>query len=408
MGTLAIRSGASTRAVHVSIAFLNADRRELSLVDGQGLFDNTSGWYDTYDAIAIAPPGTAYAMLVLTIDGAAAHETHYIDNAELAEYPGSSASIAGPLHTSGTRVLDAHGHTVVLRGFTRTGLEGADAAAPTADDIAHAKQWGANIIRLPLGEQFWLSSSCYHRASYPSQVDNAVRMVTGLGMVALLDLHWNSLTSCGSYGQQPMADYPGAINFWKQVASRYKNNPLVAFDLYNEPHNITDIVWRYGGKVSWQGQTYQAAGMQQMYDAVRSTGAKNLVIMSGNSWGNLWPNTAPAAGSNIVYGIHAYTCALKPPPSCTNDAPYDPSQFFQFWSTASQSVPIAVTEFGWPNPADGRYLTAVIRYAAAHGWGWTAFTWGSETWGPFSFLATAGAGSTYAPRPSGEAVLAGL
>ena len=71
-------------------------------------------------------------------------------------------------------------------------------------------------------------------------------------------------------------------------------------------------------------------------------------------------------------------------------------------------MPVAVTEFGWPNPADGRYMTAVIQYAAAHGWGWTAFTWGDASWGPFSLLANAGPGRAYEPRPTGEAVLAGF
>jgi endoglucanase len=233
-----------------------------------------------------------------------------------------------------------------------------------------------------------------------------VRLVTELGMVALLDLHWNSLTSCGSYGQQPMADYPGAINFWQQVAARYKNNPLVAFDLYNEPHGISDQVWRFGGDVEWNGETFHAAGMQQMYAAVRGTGARNLVIASGQRWGNLWPSTAPLAGDNIVYGIHAYTCPLHPPPNCDNGAPYDPNQYFKYWSTASERVPVAVTEFGWPNPQDGRYITAVTQYAAARGWGWTAFSWANTSWGAFSLLANAGPGSAYEPQPTGEALLA--
>ena len=83
----------------------------------------------------------------------------------------------------------------------------------------------------------------------------------------MLDLHWNTIAPCGPAKPQAMADYPNAVSFWQQVATRYKNNPLVGFDLYNEPHNISESVWRFGGTVTWKGTTYNAAGMQQMYDA---------------------------------------------------------------------------------------------------------------------------------------------
>jgi endoglucanase len=407
-GAVAMRSGAANRNVHVTVTFLDATGQRLASATGQSSSDSASAWAQTYDAVGIAPPHTAYTALTLTITKAGPGETHYADNATLDEYRGSSRDIVGPLRTSGNRILDAHGRTVILRGFTRVGLEGADAEPPTEDDIAHAKAWGANIIRLPLGEQFWLSSSCHRRVGYAAQIDSAVRMVTDLGMVALLDLHWNSLRSCGSYGQQPMADAPGALTFWQQIATRYKDNPLVAFDLYNEPHNISDAVWLSGGSVTWKGVKFTAAGMQQMYNAVRNTGARNLVIASGNDWGNRWPSTGPLTGFNVVYGIHAYTCQVSPPPNCHNRSPYDPGQFFQYWGAASQQVPVAVTEFGWPDPNNGRYISAVINYAAARGWGWTAFTWGNASWGPFSLLATAGPGSDYEPRPTGEAVLAGF
>jgi hypothetical protein len=405
-GAVAIRARSAARNTYVTVTFLDADGQRIDQAAGQLLTDTSRVWYQTYTAVGIAPPGTAYAVIRVTVLQVAPGETHYVDDASLYEYPGGSPRVVGPLHTAGTQILDAHEAPVIFRGFTRVGLEGADADPPTADDIAHAKAWGANIIRLPLGEQFWLRSSCHYRPDYAAQVDNAVHLVTSLGMVALLDLHWNSLSACGAYGQQPMADYPGAVTFWQQVAARYKGNPLVAFDLYNEPHNISDAVWRTGGPVSWQGTQYTAAGMQQMYAAVRGTGATNVIVVTGNSWGNIWPSTAPIVGTNVVYGVHAYTCAAHPPPHCNNLAPYDPDQFFRWWASASQRVPVAVTEFGWPNPADGRYMTAVIDYAEAHGWGWTAFTWGDASWGPFSLLASAGPGRAYEPRPTGEAVLA--
>ncbi|MFL6239606.1 MAG: glycoside hydrolase family 5 protein [Actinomycetes bacterium] len=405
---VAIRAAQTARDVNVVVVFANSRGEQVDSATSQTMRETSTHWGQSFTAVGLAPPGTAYAVLQLIVQNAGPGETQYVDNATLDEYPGGSAAVAGPLHTSGNRVVDAHGRTVVLRGFTRAGLEGADAAPPTADDIGHAKAWGATVIRLPLNDQFWLSSSCAYRSEYTAEVDHAVDVVTRLGMVAMLDLHWNSFTPCGRVGPQPMADYPGALTFWQQVAARYGNNPLVAFDLYNEPHDISDQVWRWGGQIRWRGAQVAVAGMQQMYDAVRSSGAASLVFVSGNGWGARWPTGGPLKGINIVYGVHAYACPQQPPPNCDNASPYDPSPFFSAWSGASRSVPVAVTEFGWPDPSDGRYLAAVIAYAKAHGWGWTAYTWGNATWGEFSLLATAGLGTNYQPQPGGAAVLAGL
>jgi hypothetical protein len=406
LGHVSVRAHHDGVYAGVLLRFLDARGQRIAQSGGQRTVDRRTSYERTWDAVGIAPPGTAYVALVVMFQRVPAGAVHYIDNASLIALAGGSRNVAGPLRTSGTRIVDAQGRTVILRGFTRAGLEGADTPPPSDDDIAHAKAWGANFVRLPLGEQFWLTTSCYHRPNFVHQVDEAVRMVTSRGMVALLVLHWNTITPCGPYGQQPMADYPNAITFWQQVASRYKNNPLVAFDLYNEPHHVSDAQWRNGGTMTWKGDTFRAAGMQQMYDAVRRTGATNLVFASGKSWANIWPKTAPLTGTNIVYAVHVYTCPVTPPPDCDNAAPYDPGQFFRFWTQAGRKYPVVVTEFGWPDPADAAYNRNVIAYAEQHSWGWAAYTWGSVTWGRFALLADAGPGRSYQPRPAGSVILA--
>ena len=406
LGHVWSRAADRPSSVGASVRFLDRNGRRIAQSEAQRAVDLASKFQRTWDAVGLAPPGTAYAVLLVTFQGVPSGSTHLIDNASLIALRGGSPDVIGPLRTSGSRIVDARGRTVILRGFTRSGLEGIRTPPPTDDDIAHAKAWGANFIRLPLGEHLWLASSCHHRANYVRQIDDAVRMVTRRGMVVLLDLHWNTIRGCGEAGQQPMADYPNAITFWKQVASRYKNNPLVAFDLYNEPHHISASQWRYGGEMTWKGQKFRAAGMQQMYHAVRGTGAANLVFVSGRSWANLWPNTAPMAGHNIVYAVHVYNCPVTPPPDCDNSAPYDPAQVLRFWTGPGRKYPVVVSEFGWPDPGNGAFNRNVIAYAEQQGWGWAAYNWSNVTWGPFSLLADAGPGRSYQPRPGGSVVLA--
>jgi hypothetical protein len=74
----------------------------------------------------------------------------------------------------------------------------------------------------------------------------------------------------------------------------------------------------------------------------------------------------------------------------------------------SWSYPVMVTEFGWPDQNDGRYIANVISYAEAHGWGWDVFAWDGTTTGQFNLLAEVGPGTNYEPTPSGMPVMSGF
>jgi endoglucanase len=72
--------------------------------------------------------------------------------------------------------------------------------------------------------------------------------------------------------------------FWTSVANTFKNDTSVVFDLFNEPYpdraasasaSASDqawTCWRDGG--TCPGIGYDVAGMQDMLDAVRGTGAR--------------------------------------------------------------------------------------------------------------------------------------
>jgi hypothetical protein len=247
------------------------------------------------------------------------------------------------------------------------------------------------MVRVSLGEQLWLPSSCAYSPGYEKEVSQVVQQITALGMVALLDLHFNApedqtnlpsyQSSCPAAGPQQMADQD-SIAFWQQVTAAFASNPLVAMDLYNEPHDISASTWLNGGPATAaDGTPFSAAGMRQLYDAVRNTEQSqgfpdgNLVIASGNNWANTFP-AYPIVGQDIVYSVHVYTCPGNVLSDCTNPNPYDPGQILNSWITPSASVPVIVGEFGWPSIYDGTYNAAVIAFAASHGWGWDAFVWG--------------------------------
>jgi endoglucanase len=371
--------------------------------------DSRSKWSMLPAVAAISPKRTAGVQLGVTFGEVRTGARHLVDDARIAQTRGGSTRVVGPLHVVGAQIIQRDGEPLIMRGLQRFGLEGGTRnPLPTNAEIGELKLWGANEVRISLGEQKWLASSCHFQRNYPTVIDHVVHWVTSRGMVALLNLHFSSIGPCGPPGLTPMADAPGSITFWRGVATRYRNNPLVAFDLFNEPH-VSQSVWLDGGSFSYQGQTVRAAGMQQLYDTVRRTGATNLVVISGLDYAD-HPPTELVKGANIAYGAHAYQCEKGPPPQCKTRHPYDASVPLGHWVAFAKTRPVVVTEFGWPDARNGTYNAHVISYAEAHGWGWSGFAWDGGTNGLFDLVQAqpASDGTTIEPRAGGMPLVAGF
>jgi hypothetical protein len=290
----------------------------------------------------------------------------------------NQATAPGGYYVNGNTVCTAAGLPHLFHGFDRPSLEwqpGGENIAPA--DFALMATWKANVVRIALNQDFWLAGSKYYSASYASTVDNAVHWAEEAGLDVILDLHWSDqgvLGSCNPANgcQQVMAD-ANSLTFWQDVASIYKGDGRVMFELYNEPHDVPWNVWKSGGNVGG----FQVAGMQQLYDAVRTgAGADNLVLIGGLDWAYDL-SQVPAnriAGYNIVYATHPYK----------NDAAQQPSGFDNGWGFLTKTDPVVVTEFGDGHDCDASknftttvtdYDSAVISYADQHNAGWTSWAW---------------------------------
>ena len=405
-GSAFVESASVAGSVTPFEAFYDTNGKALtSFIWGEGVSDSPSAWTRLPSTVAIAPPNSAYVVFGMAFVGTATGEVHYVDSASLTSTSVAPTPVAGPLHTAGNQIIQATGIPITFRGIMRAGTD--RARFPSDAEIGQAHAWGANFIRVPLNESLWLntctSSNPSNLSSYPSSIDAAVNSITSRHMFALLDLHVNVTSTCGAAGQQAMADSKYAQKFWSNVASRYKSNPLVGFDLYNEPHDITDAQWLNGGTVTYAGVSFSAVGMQRLYTVVRGTGATNLIFVSGNNWANN-PTSTLVSGKNVVNAVHDYTCSSLP---CTSTDPYNPYPILSNWIAVSQTQPVMITEAGFPNSSNGIYFNySLVTDAESLGFGWDSFAWDGTTTGEFDLLASNGL--TYEPSPSGMAILWGL
>jgi hypothetical protein len=409
VGEVYLRSGPHQAPGHLVLRFIGAADDVTDTEVSEAAEGSTSAWGLLPVVAGISPKGTTHVQIGVSFTSAG-KSPQLLDDATLGETPGGHADIEGPLTTRGNQILDKHGDPITLRGLQRFGLEGGTQnPLPTQAEIQQLSLWGANEVRISLGEQKWVHGFCEYQADYPKVVDRVVHWVTSRGMVALVNLHFSSVTRCGKGGLTPMADSPGAITFWQQVATRYKDNPLVAFDLFNEPYGISSATWLTGGSYDFDGQTVSSVGMQQLYQTVRGTGAENLVVISGLKYASI-PPVQYVDGTNIVYGEHVYTCTDAPPPTCTKPNPYDPSSLIDGWDEVAKSYPVMITEFGWPNGDSGTYNANVIADAEQKNRSWSGFAWDGGTGGLFTLVQAqpASDGTTIEPNASGMALVAGF
>jgi hypothetical protein len=318
---------------------------------------------------------------------------------------------AKALHVQGNKLVDTTGATVRLLGVNRAGSEYM-CSPPTVggttfdgstgpSSITALLTWNMNTVRLPLNEHCWLgiNGSLISADEYRSSIIDYVVRLHQRNLYVVLDLHWSAPGSTvitgGSGGNQlvTMAFADHAIDFWTSVATTFKNDPMVIFDLFNEPIlNANDrfgngamadssawACWRNGCAVT-KGQV---AGMQQMLNAVRATGAQQVVVAGGIEWShNLdgWLQSKPDDPTgNLMAAFHVYQ---RPLSDCDSQACWDGAL-----KAVSQNVPVLTGEMGEQDCAHG-FIDQYMNWADAQGISYLGWAWNPQACNTFPALIT--------------------
>jgi endoglucanase len=333
-----------------------------------------------------------------------------------AEYPRAPAMLIAPpnpapmprrlsgrlawLRVLGNRVVDPAGRTVVLRGVNRSGLEYTDrgslnpegrarptsreAAGITQDEINEiVRRWRANVIRLPINQEWALT-----RADYLAGVDRVIEWAAAAGAYTLLDLQWFDTRRAFGHDarQQPIHVPPmpeeNSVRMWRALAARYRHEPAVLYDIFNEPHepvaDDTDFLFQpRPDEAGWVDMWH--TWVRRIEAAIHRQHPRALLFVSGWDWArNLRHAPVPRAGEPLpgaVYSFHAY------PHNASGPAQFE--HYFGFPRLRS-AHPIFAGEWGgddgdlpWGRQLDA-YLRDRHRWAGA-AWqglaGWTAWSW---------------------------------
>jgi endoglucanase len=342
---------------------------------------------------------------------------------------GQAAAVPLSISIQGNHFVNGAGQTIRLLGVNHPSSEyacvdgfGYNDGHQDAADAAAVASWDANAVRVPLNEDCWLGINGQPNdnegppqpltaAGYQQAVESYVQALNAHGLYAILDLHWSAPGNQVAMEQQPMPD-AHSTDFWQSVASTFKGNPAVVFDVFNEPFDPTDPrsgddgntsdavtwgCWESGTKPDAVGggapplpcftqaydangsptSRYQIVGMQTLVDTIRATGATQPVMVGGLDYANdltQWADHAPNDPLNQeAASFHNYMGK-----TCDNVACWNSEV-----APVAANVPVVTGEFDednytepkcanqTPSTFDNDYMT----WADQHGVGYLAWGW---------------------------------
>lgn len=255
---------------------------------------------------------------------------------------------------------------------------------PDAAQMRAFRDTGMNIFRVPVRwERLQPELGKALSETEMARIDALIATASGLGVSVIIDVH-----NYARYARQPIGGPAVPVtalpDLWQRLAMRYKDNSKVIFGLMNEPVRINATDWAAVAKAS--------------LTAIRSTGARNLVLVPGAYWSGAhsWQKTVGGPVSNAA--------ALADLTDPANNMAIDFHQYFDANSsgTSPLCVPPAeaerrlavatnwmratghrgmLTEFGVSrDPGCAIVLTTALRHLADNPeWlGWTI--WASSAW----------------------------
>ena len=194
-----------------------------------------------------------------------------------------------PVLAQGTRVLKYAGVNLAgaeFKSSIRPGKLFKDYTYPGESDYAYYASKGMNVVRLPfLWERLQPQAFGALDTQQLSLLHMAVLRAKAQQLHVVLDVHNYAKYHGKRIGT---AETPVAVfaDLWSKLAAEFKDDDTVIFGLMNEPNGIDANAW--------------ADAAQAGLNAIRASGARNLVLVPGTAYSGAhsWNSTGYGGTSN--------------------------------------------------------------------------------------------------------------
>lgn len=162
-------------------------------------------------------------------------------------------------------------------------------------DLAFMHQLGFKTLRLPVAFSYWTSDKPPYKiieTKYFTAIDSILKWAKEYHLRVIIDNHYGPLDD----SNKVMQALPEEEAIWQQVASHYKNtNPdEVFFEIYNEPHYISNAQWK------------QCA--LRLIKVVHDIAPQHTIVIGGADWNSIQGliQMGKLPDNNIIYTFHFY------------------------------------------------------------------------------------------------------
>jgi endoglucanase len=191
-------------------------------------------------------------------------------------------------------------------GNVLPGVHGKDYTFPTFDEIDYYVGKRMNTFRIGFKwERLQPETFGDFDQVYFDRLDAVVNYATSKGAHVILNPH-NFARYYGKVVGSSEVPSAAFADFWGELAAQYRDNPLVVFNLVNEPHDLPTEQWVDAANAA--------------IAAIRSAAAPNPIIVPGNSWtgAHSWnsssygtPNSVAMLDiadplNNVIFEVHQY------------------------------------------------------------------------------------------------------
>jgi endoglucanase len=215
------------------------------------------------------------------------------DNEPVTSVAGNKNIPTGRLRVSGTKLVDASGNVVQLRGVSSHGLSWFPEYVNESAMASLKADFGINVFRIamyPREYAGYLTGG--DKETLKAKIDEGVRAAANQGLYVIID--WHVL----NYNPNEIKDE--AISFFNEISMKYAGYDNVIYEICNEPVGA-----------DWASQIKPYA--ESVIATIRAHDPNALVIVGTNTWSQ---DVDAVVGNeiddaNVCYSLHFYAATHK-------------------------------------------------------------------------------------------------
>ena len=205
-----------------------------------------------------------------------------------------SVSANGQLKVIGTKLSNADGNPITLRGVSTHGIAWFPDFATKSFMQTLRDEWGASIFRIAMysfeGNDSYVNNPSLNKSKVCELIDAAIE----LDMYVIVDWHILADSNPQTYQKQ-------AAEFFTYIASAYQKVPNILYEICNEPN----------GGTSWSGNIKPYANT--IIPIIREYSPEAVIIVGTPTWSQDVDAAAadPLSFDNVMYSLHFYAGTHK-------------------------------------------------------------------------------------------------